>query len=100
MCIRDSTYSGFPITEADHASWLRADLAWLARAARGPGVAGGPKGTRTAYFYGGGFFPFGRTWGGFGFPPGRECPIGGPGPSPGDETPADPDASPKPSPTG
>ena len=36
---------------------------WQARAARGPGVAGGPKGTRTAYFYGGGFYPFGRIVG-------------------------------------
>jgi membrane peptidoglycan carboxypeptidase len=92
------TYAGFATTEADHPSWLRADLAWLGRASRGAGVAGGPKGTRTAYFYGSGFFPFGQTWGGFGFPPGRSCPIGGfqqPGPvGPG------PDASPKASPSG
>jgi membrane peptidoglycan carboxypeptidase len=93
------TYSGFASTEAGHQSWLRADLAWLGRAARGAGVAGGPKGTRTAYFYGGGFFPFGRTWGGFGFPPGRECPIGGP-PKPGPDGPSGPGGSPKPSPTG
>jgi membrane peptidoglycan carboxypeptidase len=93
------TYSGFASTEADHPSWLRADMGWLARAARGPGVAGGPKGTRTAYFYGGGFFPFGRSWGGFGFPPSRSCPIGGPT-QPGPEKPSQPEGSPKPSPSG
>jgi hypothetical protein len=74
-------------------------MGWLARAARGPGVAGGPKGTRTAYFYGGGFFPFGRSWGGFGFPPSRSCPIGGPT-QPGPEKPSQPEGSPKPSPSG
>ena len=41
----------------------RRTLAWGARAARGSGVRGGPKGTRTAYFYNGAFAPFGRTWG-------------------------------------
>ena len=57
------TYISHANVEAGHPNWLRANAAWRARAARGPGVAGGPKGTRTAYFYGGGFFPFGRTWG-------------------------------------
>ena len=38
-------------------------MAWGARAARGSGVRGGPKGTRTAYFYNGAFAPFGRSWG-------------------------------------
>ena len=93
------SYSGYASTEADHPTWLRANSAWRARAARGPGVAGGPKGTRTAYFYGGGFFPFGRTWGGGGSAPGRECPIGGAS-DPSEREPAAPDESPKPSPTG
>lgn len=59
---------------------------WQARAARGPGVSGGPKRTRTAYFYGGGFYPFGRTWGGA-FARTKTCPIAPPPPSvcvPGD----------------
>ena len=63
-------------------SWQRADVGWEARAAHGQGAAGGPKGTRTAYFYGGGFFPFGQTWGGGGFAPSRSCPIGPPPPPP------------------
>ena len=36
---------------------------WGDRAARGSGVRGGPKGTRTSYFYNSAFAPFGRTWG-------------------------------------
>jgi membrane peptidoglycan carboxypeptidase len=68
--------------EAGFKSWQRADQGWEVRAARGPGVGGGPKGTRTAYFYGGGFYPFGRTWGGGGFVPTKLCPIGPPPPTP------------------
>ncbi|MHB8893377.1 MAG: transglycosylase domain-containing protein, partial [Candidatus Limnocylindrales bacterium] len=49
--------------EKDHEAWLAADRAWLKRAARGPGVRGGPEGTRTAYFYSGSFNPYGRSWG-------------------------------------
>ena len=57
-------------------SWQRADIGWQARAARGAGVGGGPKGTRTSYFYGGfpAFYPFGRTWGGS-FAPTRKCTV-------------------------
>jgi hypothetical protein len=66
--------------ESGFKSWQRADQNWEVRAARGPGVGGGPKGTRTAYFYGGGFYPFGRTWGGGGFAPTKLCPIGPPPP--------------------
>jgi hypothetical protein len=43
-------------------------------------VSGGPKRTRTAYFYGGGFNPFGRSWGGA-FAPTKKCPIGPPPPT-------------------
>ena len=60
--------------------WQKADAAWQARAARGPGVSGGPKRNRTAYFYGGGFYPFGRSWGGA-FAPTKKCPIGPPEPT-------------------
>ena len=90
------TYSGVAASEADHPGWQRANLGWMARAARGAGVAGGPKGTRTAYFYGGGFFPFGRTWGGFGGAPGRSCPIGGPKKPPPTNGPGGPGGSPAP----
>jgi penicillin-binding protein 1A len=58
-------------------SWQRADAAWQARAARGSGVYGGPKHTRTSYFYGQGFFPFGMSWGGQ-FPPTKSCPMAPP----------------------
>jgi membrane peptidoglycan carboxypeptidase len=69
------TYTDYTSAEADHPAWRRANLAWQARAARGPGVAGGPKGTRTSWFYGSGFFPFGRTWGALGGAPTGRCPI-------------------------
>ena len=49
--------------EANFPAWQKANAAWGARAARGSGVRGGPKGTRTSYFYNGAFAPFGRTWG-------------------------------------
>ncbi len=42
---------------------MKADRDWLRRAERGPGVAGGPDRTRTAYFYNGGFHPYGASWG-------------------------------------
>jgi membrane peptidoglycan carboxypeptidase len=51
--------------EAQHPDWIAADQGWLKRARRGAGVAGGPKHTTTAYFYGGylAFYPYGRSWG-------------------------------------
>jgi membrane peptidoglycan carboxypeptidase len=72
----------FSQVEASWPVWQRADNGWAKRAARGPGISGGPKGTRTSYFYGGfpAFYPFGRTWGGA-FAPTGLCPIGPP-PSP------------------
>ena len=69
-----SVDSGWP-------QWQKFDRGWAARAARGIGVRGGPKGTPTAYFGFGGFFPFGATWGAP-FAPSKKCPIGGPPPSP------------------
>ncbi|MEI7742153.1 MAG: transglycosylase domain-containing protein [Chloroflexota bacterium] len=74
------TFIDLSNAEAGFKTWQKADIAWQARAARGAGVAGGPKHTRTAYFYGGGFYPFGRSWGGD-FAPTKPCPIGPP-PSP------------------
>ena len=59
--------SGFP-------AWQKADQDWIDRAKRGAGVRGGPaKGTKTAtaFFYEGGFQPYGASWGAP-FPPGRD----------------------------
>jgi membrane carboxypeptidase/penicillin-binding protein PbpC len=67
----------FSQVEAAYPAWQKADNGWTKRAARGSGVAGGPKGTRTAYFYGSGFYPFGRTWGGI-FAPSQLCPLAPP----------------------
>jgi penicillin-binding protein 1A len=66
--------------DAGWPQWQKFDRAWAARAARGVGVRGGPKGTPTAYFGYGGYFPFGATWGAP-FAPSKKCPIGGPEPS-------------------
>jgi peptidoglycan glycosyltransferase len=49
--------------EREHPEWMRTSRAWLDRAERGPGRAGGPEGTRTAYFYNAAFNPYGRSWG-------------------------------------
>ena len=70
----------FSATDAAFPAWQKANKSWQARAARGPGVGGGPKRTRTAYFYGGGFFPFGRSWGGA-FAPTKKCPLAPPTPT-------------------
>jgi hypothetical protein len=49
--------------EANHDNWLAADRDWIRRAQRGPGVRGGPDGTRTAYFYNALYMPYGHSWG-------------------------------------
>jgi peptidoglycan glycosyltransferase len=56
----------FTRVEENFPNWGKYNRGWAKRAARGAGVGGGPKGTRTAYFYGGakGFYPFGKSWGG------------------------------------
>jgi membrane peptidoglycan carboxypeptidase len=43
--------------------WLAADRDWIARAERGPGVAGGPDKTKTTYFYNRSYMPYGASWG-------------------------------------
>jgi membrane peptidoglycan carboxypeptidase len=65
--------------EANEPSWQKYDNGWLKRAARGRGAVGGPKGTKTEYFYGGfpAFFPFGMSWGGK-FAPTKLCPLAPP----------------------
>jgi peptidoglycan glycosyltransferase len=49
--------------ESSFGAWMTANRDWLRRAARGPGTVGGPDRTRTAYFYNGGFHPYGASWG-------------------------------------
>ena len=44
-------------------AWMAADRDWIRRAQRGPGTAGGPERTRTAYFYNGAFQPVRRVVG-------------------------------------
>ncbi|MFL5671382.1 MAG: transglycosylase domain-containing protein [Chloroflexota bacterium] len=67
-------YFNLSEVESNFPNWQRANANWGARAARGSGVGGGPKGTRTAYFYNGAFTPFGRSWGAP-FAPTKQCPL-------------------------
>jgi membrane peptidoglycan carboxypeptidase len=67
--------------EAGYPEWQKYTRGWMARAAKGPGVRGGPEGTRTSYFYSGAFHPFGATWGGS-FAPSEQCPLAPPSPTP------------------
>jgi peptidoglycan glycosyltransferase len=95
-----SSFIDYSKAEPGFKVWQKADAAWQARAARGSGVAGGPKGTRTSYFYVNGFTPFGANWGGK-FAPTKKCPIGPPPPSvcvPTLDVPC-PSAPPEPTPT-
>jgi membrane peptidoglycan carboxypeptidase len=76
-CVGPKVTKGFfDISEVDSAfpNWQKADRNWAARAARGTGVRGTSKGTRTSYFYNGAFAPFGRTWG-VSFAPTKQCPL-------------------------
>ncbi len=85
-CVGPKVTRGFfNISEVDSAfpNWQKADRNWAARAARGSGVRGTAKGTRTAYFYNGQFAPFGRSWGAP-FPPSKKCPLAPPPPQPCD----------------
>ena len=69
-------YFNLSEVESNFPVWQRANAAWGARAARGSGFGGGPKATRTSYFYGGfpAFYPFGRSWGAP-FAPRTLCPL-------------------------
>jgi membrane peptidoglycan carboxypeptidase len=86
--------------EADYPQWRTYTDGWIARARRGPGVAGGPEKTRTTYFYENGVWnPNGLTWGAP-FPPTETCdlfvPSPEPSPSPSPSPSFDPNASPSP----
>jgi membrane peptidoglycan carboxypeptidase len=67
--------------DAAFPTWQKYDQGWIDRARQGPGVRGGPEGTRTSYFYNGSFQPYGATWGAP-WPPTETCPIVAPSPSP------------------
>ena len=78
----------FSQAEPRFPEWQRYTQGWAERAARGVGVRGGPKRTRTMYFYNLSFTPFGATWGGR-FKPTevcsaqpQPCPEGGGPPTP------------------
>jgi membrane peptidoglycan carboxypeptidase len=93
----------FSSMEQAFPNWQPFTQGWAARAAKGPGVAGGPKHTRTTYFFDGFLVPFGRTWGGE-FAPTTICTPGGGqtcGPGGGGGNPFDtPPPCPTPGPTG
>ncbi|HYK95279.1 MAG TPA: transglycosylase domain-containing protein [Candidatus Dormibacteraeota bacterium] len=81
------TVLDFSQAETRFPQWQPYTQEWAQRAARGPGVRGGPKGTRTMYFYSLGFHPFGATWGGA-FKPTEVCqPLVSCGPGGGPPTP-------------
>jgi membrane peptidoglycan carboxypeptidase len=54
----------FSHVEPRFPEWQRYTQGWAQRAAKGPGVRGGPKRLPTSYFLDGFLVPFGRTWGG------------------------------------
>jgi membrane peptidoglycan carboxypeptidase len=95
----------FSNAEPSHPEWQQYTQEWAARAAMGPGVAGGPRHTTTSYFFDGYVVPFGRTWGGK-FAPTEVCqpvvqPTCEPSGPPGPPNPfATPGACPTPGPTG
>ena len=76
------TFLDFSEAEPDFPQWQRYTQGWAQRAARGAGVRGGPKNTRTMYFYNLSFHPFGATWGGR-FKPSGVCSALQPCPPPG-----------------
>ncbi|CAN5567701.1 hypothetical protein BH20CHL7_BH20CHL7_05880 [soil metagenome] len=90
--------------ESNWPNWQKANKNWAARAAKGTGVRGTSKGTRTSYFYNNAFAPFGRSWGAP-FAPTATCPLAPPpcgvefpDPDPSDGIPA-PTPIPCPTPT-
>jgi membrane peptidoglycan carboxypeptidase len=92
----------FSQAEPGFPQWQPYTQEWAARAARGIGVVGGPKNTKTSYFYASYFTPFGRTWGGK-FAPTEVCnskPLDcGPGAPPVDPSAPPPTSCPSPSPS-
>jgi membrane peptidoglycan carboxypeptidase len=110
-CVGPKVTEGFfdlSEVESNFPAWQKANKAWAARAAKGPGVRGS-RGTRTSYFYTNGFAPFGKSWGAP-FAPKETCPLAPPpcgvqppDPDPSDAIPAPtpiPCPTPTPAPTG
>ncbi len=81
--------------ENQHSAWMAADQGWIKRADKGAGVRGGPKGTRTSYFYNGAFVPYGNSWGSIAG--GGGCASPSPSPSASFDPCASPLVSPDPS---
>ena len=82
--VQNGLFLDFSHAEPLFPEWQPYTQEWAQRAARGVGVRGGPKRTRTMYFYNLSFAPFGRTWGGK-FKPTevcssspQPCEVGGP----------------------
>jgi membrane peptidoglycan carboxypeptidase len=100
----DKAFLNISEVEAQFPAWQKADREWARRAERGPGVSGGPEGTRTAYFYNGGYRPYGSSWGAP-FPPTEKCtiqpatPKPTPSPTPTPTPPPEPSPSPSESPS-
>jgi len=69
---QERLFLDFSNVESRFNRWQRANQGWAERAARGPGVYGGPKRNPTSYFWTPFYTPFGRTWGGR-FPPSKVC---------------------------
>lgn len=85
----------FSAVEPRFPQWQQYTQEWAARAAKGPGVTGGPEKTKTSFFYNNSFAPFGKTWGGA-FAPTEVCvPVQPPPCDPG--TTFDPATTPDPS---
>jgi membrane peptidoglycan carboxypeptidase len=93
----NKTVLDFSQAEPRFPQWQPYTQEWAQRAAQGPGVRGGPKKTRTMYFYNLNFHPFGATWGGA-FKPTEVCQplvycppdLGFPTPQPSDAVPCIP----------
>jgi membrane peptidoglycan carboxypeptidase len=77
----------FTSVEPGHPEWQPFTRGWVERAMRGPGISGGPKGTRTTWFYNNSFAPYGKTWGGPFAPSGLCTPLP---PTPSPEPPCEP----------
>jgi membrane peptidoglycan carboxypeptidase len=90
--MRTRTFLDFSQAEQRFPEWQPYTQGWAERAARGVGVRGGPKKTRTMYFYNLSFAPFGRTWGGP-FKPTEVCSNIGPIPCPPEGGPPTPEPS-------
>jgi membrane peptidoglycan carboxypeptidase len=96
----NATVLDFSQAEPRFPQWQPYTQEWAQRAAKGPGTRGGPKNTRTMYFYSLGFHPFGATWGGA-FKPTEVCqplifcpPGATPTPGPSGQQPCIPEPTP------